>query len=183
MKNNPARIVQLVALSLAATLSLGSCGGGSSGTSSSVAPSSAPTYSIGGSVTGLVSGTSVLLQDNGGTNTPVSVNASFSFSTTLATGSAYAVAVLTQPTGEVCAVTNGSGTVGTAEKRNKRDFDDIARQSERDDQNGQLRGMNPAILSRRVEVQFFGVNLRFVSREDLIAMKCFAGAPQDLLDA
>ena len=82
------------------------CGGGGDGP--------APTYTIGGSVAGLVSGASVTLQDNGGNNTPVSVNSSFSFSTPLATGAHYAVTVSTQPTGEVCAVANGSGTVGTA---------------------------------------------------------------------
>ena len=48
---------------------------------------------------------------------------------------------------------------------------------------GGLREMDPAIFSRTVEVQFRGVNLRFVGREDLIAMKCFAGGPQDLIDA
>ena len=48
---------------------------------------------------------------------------------------------------------------------------------------GGLRGMDPAILSRSVEVPFMGVSLRIVGREDLIAMKCFAGGPQDLVDA
>ena len=48
---------------------------------------------------------------------------------------------------------------------------------------GGLRGMDPAIFSRTVEVPFRGLSLRFVGREDLIAMKCFAGTPQDLLDA
>jgi hypothetical protein len=36
---------------------------------------------------------------------------------------------------------------------------------------------------RAVEVPFYGVNLRFVGREDFIAMKCFAGGAQDLADA
>lgn len=48
---------------------------------------------------------------------------------------------------------------------------------------GGLRGIYPAIFSRTAEVPFLGVGLRFVGREDLIAMKCFAGCPQDLLDA
>ena len=48
---------------------------------------------------------------------------------------------------------------------------------------GGLRGMDPAVFSRTVEVPFMGVTLRIVSREDLIAMKCFAGGPQDILDA
>jgi predicted nucleotidyltransferase len=48
---------------------------------------------------------------------------------------------------------------------------------------GGLRGMDPAILDRTVNVQFFGVDLRIVGREDFIALKCFAGGPQDLIDA
>ncbi|HEY1724672.1 MAG TPA: DUF6036 family nucleotidyltransferase [Steroidobacteraceae bacterium] len=46
-----------------------------------------------------------------------------------------------------------------------------------------LRGVDPAVFSRAVEVPLQGVNLRFVGREDLIAMKCFAGGPQDIIDA
>lgn len=48
---------------------------------------------------------------------------------------------------------------------------------------GGLRGMDPALFSRTVEVPFLGVPLRIVGREDFIAMKCFAGGPQDILDA
>jgi predicted nucleotidyltransferase len=55
--------------------------------------------------------------------------------------------------------------------------------SNRVDLLGGLRGMDPAVFSRTVDVPFMGVNLRIVGREDLIAMKCFAGGPQDVLDA
>jgi hypothetical protein len=48
---------------------------------------------------------------------------------------------------------------------------------------GGLRGMDPALFSRTVDVPFMGVNLCIVGREDFIAMKCFAGRPQDILDA
>jgi hypothetical protein len=48
---------------------------------------------------------------------------------------------------------------------------------------GGLRGMDPQIFLRTVDVPFHGANLRFVGREDLVAMKCFAGGPQDLRDA
>ena len=48
---------------------------------------------------------------------------------------------------------------------------------------GGLRGMDPAIFSRIVEVPFMGIDLRIAGREDFIAMKCFAGGPQDILDA
>ncbi len=48
---------------------------------------------------------------------------------------------------------------------------------------GGLRGMDPELFSRTLEVAFLGESLRIVGREDFIAMKCFAGAPQDILDA
>jgi hypothetical protein len=46
-----------------------------------------------------------------------------------------------------------------------------------------LRGLDPHVLSRTVDIPFSGENIRVVSREDFIAMKCFAGGPQDLEDA
>jgi hypothetical protein len=48
---------------------------------------------------------------------------------------------------------------------------------------GGLRGLDPQVLSRTVDVPFRGKKIRFASREDFIAMKCFAGGPQDLEDA
>ncbi len=43
--------------------------------------------------------------------------------------------------------------------------------------------MDPQFLARTIEIPFLGEPLRFVGREDFIAMKCFAGDSQDLLDA
>ena len=48
---------------------------------------------------------------------------------------------------------------------------------------GGLRGMDPALFERAIRVPFRGVDLRVIGREDFVAMKCFAGAPQDLADA
>jgi hypothetical protein len=48
---------------------------------------------------------------------------------------------------------------------------------------GGLRGMDPAAVSRTVNVPFRDVDLRVIGREDFIAIKCFAGDPQDILDA
>ena len=48
---------------------------------------------------------------------------------------------------------------------------------------GGLRGLDPKVFLRAIEVPFQGVDLRIVGREDFIAMKCFAGGPQDLADA
>jgi N-acetylneuraminic acid mutarotase len=69
------------------------------------------TYTIGGMVSGL-SGTGLVLQDNGGNNFPVAASGSFTFTTAFASGGSYAVTVLTQPSNSVqnCVVTSGSGT-------------------------------------------------------------------------
>jgi uncharacterized repeat protein (TIGR03803 family) len=71
-------------------------------------------YSVGGMLSGLASGASVVLQKSGGDNTTVSANGSFTFSTQVPNGVAYAVTVLTQPTGQTCTVTSGSGTISGA---------------------------------------------------------------------
>lgn len=77
----------------------GTVSGGGSGTAS---------YMVGGSVSGLTG--SVVLQDNGGDSLTVTANGPFNFTTKVANGSAYSVIVLTQPSGQTCAVTGGSGT-------------------------------------------------------------------------
>jgi len=46
-----------------------------------------------------------------------------------------------------------------------------------------IRGLDPKAFSRTVEVPLEGTRLRFVGREDFIAMKVAAGGPIDLLDA
>jgi predicted nucleotidyltransferase len=46
-----------------------------------------------------------------------------------------------------------------------------------------LKGMEAAAFSRVVEVPFQGQKLRFIGREDFIAMKAFAGGPMDVVDA
>ncbi len=71
----------------------------------------ANTYTIGGTVTGLPAGQSLVLQDNGGDNLPVSANGAFTFATGVASGNPYAVTVHTQPVSVSCVVSAGSGTV------------------------------------------------------------------------
>jgi len=106
------------ALSLA--LLLASCGGGGGGGSSNSA-GGPPTYSIGGTVSstdGRPLGAGLVLQNNNGDNLAVPASAtSFTFATSLASGAAYAVTVLGQPTNpaQTCTVTGGgTGTVGSA---------------------------------------------------------------------
>ena len=85
-------------------------------TNVAVTCSAVPTYSVGGTVSGL-SGAATL-QDNGGNDLSVSANGGFTFSTPLASGSAYNVTVKTNPPGQTCSVANGSGTVGSANVTN-----------------------------------------------------------------
>ena len=74
-------------------------------------PASVGSFSIGGTVTGLT-GSGLVLQDNGGDNLAVSANGAFTFATSVGNGKAFSVTVLTQPTNpvETCTVTGGSGT-------------------------------------------------------------------------
>lgn len=84
--------------------------------SSSNSSTTVARYSIGGTVTGLT-GSGLVLQDNGGDALPIAANGSFVFPTKLADGAAFQVAVKTyssNPT-QYCTVTNGAGTVSGAD--------------------------------------------------------------------
>jgi Galactose oxidase, central domain len=76
-------------------------------------PGTTPTtQTIGGTVTGLT-GTGMVLQDNGGDDLPIKANGAFTFKT--AVSGAYAVTIKTQPSGpaQSCTVAFGSGTATT----------------------------------------------------------------------
>jgi 6-phosphogluconolactonase (cycloisomerase 2 family) len=72
------------------------------------------TFTIGGSLTGLGTGSSLVLQNRGGSNLTLNTNGSFTFANAATTGTPYAVTVLTQPAGATCAVSNGTGSVAGA---------------------------------------------------------------------
>jgi hypothetical protein len=67
---------------------------------------------IGGTISGLVANTSVILQDNGGDSLTITANGPFTFKTPVTGTDVYAVTVLTQPINpnQICTVTAGSGT-------------------------------------------------------------------------
>ncbi|MBU1480507.1 MAG: beta-propeller fold lactonase family protein [Gammaproteobacteria bacterium] len=69
----------------------------------------AVSYTVGGSVNGLT-GSGLVLQNNGTNFTPVAADGSFTFSNSVGAGAPYDVSVLTQPAGQTCTVNNGSGT-------------------------------------------------------------------------
>jgi hypothetical protein len=66
---------------------------------------------IGGTVYGLSGGTSVVLVDNGSDPITVPANGTFTFDKSIEAQNTYDVTVQTQPIGETCTVTNGTGTV------------------------------------------------------------------------
>lgn len=70
-------------------------------------------YSVGGTLSGLTG--SVTLQNNGGDDLVLGADGAFTFTTPVDAGNPYAVTVSAQPADQTCTVTNGSGTVTTAD--------------------------------------------------------------------
>lgn len=89
---------------------LAACGGG--GGDGGGGGSIKKTYSVGGTVSGLT-GSGLVLQNNGGDDLAVSASGPFTFATALANSAAYSVTVLSQPSspGQICTVTAGSGNI------------------------------------------------------------------------
>lgn len=82
----------------AAALVLSACGGGGE---------------IGGTLSGLGTGLSVTLANNGDDELTLTRNGSFTFGENVAADGSYTVTVVTQPAGQECVVANGSGTVNS----------------------------------------------------------------------
>jgi N-acetylneuraminic acid mutarotase len=78
----------------------------------------ATTYTIGGLVSGLGSGLSLTLLDNGADAFTPTANGAFTFKTPLAGGASYAVTIGAQPTGENCTISNASGIIAAANVTN-----------------------------------------------------------------
>ena len=75
-------------------------------------------YSVGGTISGL-SASGLVLTNNGTDALPLASGAtSFTFTTDIAYGGAYAVTVQTQPTGQTCSVAHGAATMGAAAVNN-----------------------------------------------------------------
>lgn len=66
---------------------------------------------IGGTVSGLAG--TLVLRNNGGDDLTIAANGSFTFATSLSTGTGFNVTVRTQPAGQTCSIFNASGIVGS----------------------------------------------------------------------
>jgi 6-phosphogluconolactonase (cycloisomerase 2 family) len=95
-------------------LGMSACGGGGEGGFAGQPPPSGNGLTVGGSVSGLNNGATLVLQNNGGNNLSVTSNGNFTFSGALTSGTAYSVTVGMQPNAQTCTVANGSGTIGSS---------------------------------------------------------------------
>ena len=93
--------VQLLTVS-AVVLSLAACGGSSSSDGT-----------VGGTVSGLIAGTSVTLQNNGSDTLTLTSNAAYTFPTRIASLRPFSVSVVAQPTGQTCTVSFPIGVIPT----------------------------------------------------------------------
>jgi sugar lactone lactonase YvrE len=88
--------------------------------SPATAPAPAPppaTFTLGGGISGLTS-SGLVLADGIDTLTVASAATGFTMPTALAEGASYTVSVQTQPAGQACSVSNGSGTISGANVTN-----------------------------------------------------------------
>ena len=103
---------------LAAAVALAACSGLPASSTSTGGSGTGTGFTIGGTVTGLT-GTGLVLQDNGGDNLTISKSGPFVFPTSVTSGGAYAVTVATQPTNpaQSCAVDRKSTRLNSSHRR------------------------------------------------------------------
>ena len=95
------KLLKYLLVTMLAALVLAGCGG-------------AANSKLGGSVTGLASGASVILQNNGSDALTVTANGTFTFSSSLASSAPYVVTVSQQPANQTCSVANGVGAISSS---------------------------------------------------------------------
>ena len=91
--------------------SVSSAAGTVSGNVTTVSVTCVNLYTIGGMIRGLKSGAQLILLDNSADPLTLTANGAFTFSNLVAEGKSFGITVGTQPNGQFCEVTNGSGTV------------------------------------------------------------------------
>jgi uncharacterized repeat protein (TIGR03803 family) len=95
------------------TLALAGCSSRGSGTTTPSNSGASSSVAIGGTLSGLASGESVVLEMNGGDPQTVSAGGKFTFPA-IALNASYSVTVATAPAGQTCTVTGGTGTATSA---------------------------------------------------------------------
>jgi hypothetical protein len=100
---------------------LAGCGGGGGDGSpeagapaAGAGPGAPASWQVGGTAQG-ISGAGLMLLNNGSERLAVPANGSFAFATALASGATFSVSIAAQPSGQLCSVINGSGSVADAD--------------------------------------------------------------------
>jgi len=114
MKIISALVVYLVAIILTACGGGGggNSGGGNSGGGNSGGGNSGggtTSYTIGGTISGLLTGASLIITNNGNDSLTIASNGSYQFSSKVLSGANYSVVITSQPVGQTCSVANKSG--------------------------------------------------------------------------
>ncbi|VAW88463.1 hypothetical protein MNBD_GAMMA17-507 [hydrothermal vent metagenome] len=112
------RQTQLIGFSII-SLALAACSGGSSAPPAPAPPSTPPpepTYLISGSLN-IAPNSGMVIQNNGSDDLAIG-GVSFEFSTGLTSGTNYEITIMTQPSGQNCDITNGSGSINGTDVNN-----------------------------------------------------------------
>jgi len=75
-------------------------------------------FSVGGTLTGLIAGETLVVQNNGGDDLTLSADGAFTFNTPQDDATAYSVTVLSQPAGQTCSISNAAGNLTGANVTN-----------------------------------------------------------------
>ncbi len=104
MKNNRQGFQVFLAICTLTLFTIAGCG--------DTLPTGETTFTIGGTVSGLTG--TVVLQNNTAGDLTITSDSTFTFLTSVATGSNYSVTVSTQPSGQICTVSSGTGSIVAA---------------------------------------------------------------------
>ncbi len=119
-----------IGLSIGLTMTLTACGGGGGSDLNAFAattpaapppavpPPAASTYTVGGTVSGLNAGATLVLKNNASIVVTVTANGGFAFPGASTAGNVYAVTVDTRPNYQTCAISNGTGSIPSANVSN-----------------------------------------------------------------
>ncbi len=108
------RFIVLFMLVLSVVIMFDACGGSGGGGGGGTT-----TYTVGGTVSGL-SGSGLVLQNNGDDDLAITTNGTFTFAASIADGADYTVTVKTQPSGltQTCTASSNTGTIAGANVTN-----------------------------------------------------------------
>ena len=112
-------VIQTVAkltLVVSSALTLVACGGATDtslidSSVSGAASTHSTTYTLGGTLSGLNNGATLVLQGSAGDLLTLTTNSAFTFATPYAPGASYSVTIHTSPVGQSCSVDHGTGTM------------------------------------------------------------------------